>query len=225
MTKVLSIFGGWPGHRPYVIGDWADGLLDELGFQVHRSSDIFVLDADLTSYDLIVLGWNNALTTEDLSDSQESALLDAVAAGTGVAAWHGAVGAFRSSLKYHFMLGGDFIEHPAGEAYPQPYDVTIADAEHPITRGVSSFKVASEQYYMHVNPNNTVLAETVFTGEHIPWLQDHRMPQAWARNWGAGRVFYHAIGHDPDDLADSNVRLLTKQGLKWAARESPSSAD
>lgn len=218
MTKVLFLYGGWPGHRPYEMGAWTRDLFGELGFEVDETQDIFTLDADLRGYDLIVLGWNNALTTEDLSDSQEQHLLDAVEAGTGLAAWHGAGAAFRASLKYHFLLGGDFIEHPAGEGFPYPYAVTITDAEHPVTAGVGDFKVASEQYYMHVNPNNHVLAETVFTGEHLPWLDGHRSPVAWVRQWGAGRVFYHSIGHSPSDLADPNVRLLTKQGLQYAAR-------
>lgn len=219
MTKALSLFGGWPGHSPYAIGRWAREILDELEYDVVETSDIFALDADLTEYDLIVLGWNNALTTEDLTDAQERALLGAVESGTGVAAWHGASAAFRSSLQYHFMLGGDFIEHPGGEAYPQPYEVTIVDTEHEVTKGVESFPVASEQYYMHVNPNNHVLAETVFTDDHLPWLAGHRMPQAWVRQWGEGRVFYHTVGHDPSNLQDANVRRLTKQGMAWAARK------
>jgi type 1 glutamine amidotransferase len=218
-ARVLSLFGGWPGHRPYEIRDWTRHLLDEIGCDVVDSSDVFALDADLTGFDLIVLGWNNALTTEDLSDAQEHALLSAVEAGTGLAAWHGAAAAFRSSLKYHFLLGGDFIEHPAGEAYPQPYQVTIVDRDHEVTRGVRDIQVASEQYYMNVDPNNHVLAETVFTGEHLPWLDGHRMPQAWVRQWGRGRVFYHTIGHSPRDLADPNVRRLTKQGIAWAMRK------
>ncbi len=218
MTRVLSLFGGWPGHQPYAVAAWAGELLEELGCDVVQTSDIFALDSDLSVYDLIVLGWNNALTTEDLTDAQEAALLGAVASGTGVAAWHGAAAAFRSSLQYHFMLGGDFIEHPAGEAVPQPYDVVVTDRDHPVTQGVDSFPVQSEQYYMHVNPNNHVLAETVFSGEHLPWLEGHRMPQAWVRSWGEGRVFYHAIGHDLSNLSDANARLMTKQGMAWAAR-------
>jgi type 1 glutamine amidotransferase len=218
MTRTLSLFGGWPGHSPSQIGAWTRGILDELGHQVDETSDMFALDADLTGYDLIILGWNNALTTEDLTEAQEAALLGAVEGGTGVAAWHGAAAAFRSSLAYHFLLGGDFIEHPAGEGYPQPYDVTIVDHDHPITAGVGDFSVASEQYYMHVDPNNHVLAETTFTGEHLPWLAGHRMPQAWVRRWGGGRVFYHAIGHTVADLDDPDVRRLTARGIAWAAR-------
>jgi hypothetical protein len=31
-------------------------------------------------------------------------------------------------------------------------------------------------------------------------------------------VFYHSIGHDTTNLADPNIRALTKQGLQWAVR-------
>jgi type 1 glutamine amidotransferase len=193
-------------------------LVGELGFDIEESQDIFTLDRDLTAYDLIILGWNNALTTEDLSDSQENHLLAAVEAGTGIAAWHGAAAAFRSSLRYHLMLGGDFLAHPAGEGYPQPYNVSVVDREHEVTQGVSDFPVASEQYYMGVDPNNRVLAETTFTGEHFAWFDGLKSPVAWVRQWGKGRVFYHSIGHATQDLAGDDVRRLTKQGIAWAAR-------
>ena len=218
MTNVLYLYGGWPGHSPYDIAQWTRQLIGELGFEAEESQDIFTLDRDLTDYDLIILGWNNALTTEDLSDSQEDHLLAAVEAGTGIAAWHGAAAAFRSSLRYHLMLGGDFLAHPAGEGYPHPYDVTIVDRNHDVTRGVDDFHVASEQYYMSVDPNNVVLAETTFDGEHFAWLDGLKSPVAWVRHWGLGRVFYHSIGHAPQDLADEHVRLLTKRGIAWAAR-------
>lgn len=116
------------------------------------------------------------------------------------------------------MLGGDFLAHPAGEGYPHPYDVTIVDRGHEVTQGVGDFPVASEQYYMSVDPNNHVLAETTFNGEHFAWLDGLKSPVAWVRQWGQGRVFYHSIGHAPQDLAGDDVRRLTKQGIAWAAR-------
>lgn len=218
MTRVLYLYGGWPGHQPYQVAKWANALFAELGFDVVETNDVFALDADLTGYDLIALNWNNALVTEGLSAAQEAGLLTAVERGTGVVAWHGAAAAFRASLKYHWLIGGSFLEHPAGEGVKYPYTVTVTDREHEITRDVTDFRVASEQYYMSVDPNNHVLAETVFTGDQLPWLDGMRMPQAWTRTWGAGRVFYSAIGHDPDDLADPQVTRLAKQGFAWAAR-------
>lgn len=218
MTNVLYLYGGWPGHRPYNIAEWTRDLVGELGYDIEESHDIFTLDRDLTAYDLIILGWNNALTTEDLSDSQEDHLLEAVESGTGIAAWHGAAAAFRSSLRYHLMLGGDFLAHPGGEGYPHPYEVNVINRDHPVTQGVSDFSVASEQYYMSTDPNNEVLAETTFDGSHLAWLDGLKSPVAWVRQWGEGRVFYHSIGHAPQDLAGADVRRLTKQGIAWAAR-------
>lgn len=218
MTRVLYLYGGWPGHRPAEVAEWATEQLHRLGFDVEHTQDPFRLDDDLGRYDLLVLGWTQALTTEDLTPAQEECLLRAVAAGTGVAGWHGMAASFRASLPYHLVIGGAFVEHPGGEGYPQPYDVTIVDREHEVTAGVRDFSAATEQYYMHTDPNNHVLAETVFSGEHLPWLEGRRMPVAWVRTWGGGRVFYSAIGHSPDDLRDPDVTRLVRQGMAWAAR-------
>jgi hypothetical protein len=218
MTRVLYLYGGWPGHKPYEVAKWARKLFAELDFDVEETNDIFALDADLTGYDLIALNWNNALLSEGLSLAQETSLLTAVQQGTGVAAWHGAAAAFRTSLKYHWLIGGSFLEHPAGEGVKYPYSVSVVDRQHEITDGVDDFQVASEQYYMSVDPNNHVLAQTTFTGDQLPWLAGARMPQAWTRTWGAGRVFYSAVGHDLDDLDNPHVTRLVRQGFAWAAR-------
>ena len=218
MARIFHLYGGWPGHYPYEVAAWTRELFDELDFNVEESTDIFSLDRDLTRYDLIVVGWNNAVTTETLTASQEDHLLQAVQGGCGLAGWHGAGAAFRSSLKYHWVLGGSFLEHPAGEGFPHPYEVNITDQTHEVTAGVQDFGVRSEQYYMQIDPNVHVLAETTFDGEPFPWLAGARSPVAWVRPWGAGRVFYHSIGHDTGNLTDPNVRRLTKQGLSWAVR-------
>ena len=218
MKRALFLYGGWPGHQPYKVAAWARGLLTSLDFEVDEVQDTFRLEDDLTCYDLIVLGWTQALTTEDLSDAQERSLLTAVSKGVGVAGWHGMTASFRASLQYSLLIGGSFLEHPGGEGTPVPYPVFITDPGHPVTEGVTDFAAASEQYYMHVDPNNHVLAETVFTGEHIGWLDGARMPVAWARTWGAGRVFYNAIGHTPEDLQAPEVTRLVRQGMRWAAR-------
>lgn len=219
MTKALFLYGGWPGHRPYEVADWAVALMEEkVGLTVDATTDPFRLEGDLTVYDVIVLGWTQALTTEDMTDNQERSLMDAVAGGTGVAGWHGMAASFRASLPYHFITGGAFIEHPGGEGNPVPYDVTIVDRDHPVTVGVSDFSVASEQYYMHVDPNVHVLAETVFSGEHLDWVEGARMPVAYVKTFGKGRVFYETVGHSPEDLRQDEVTLLVEQGIRWVTR-------
>ena len=219
MANALFLYGGWPGHRPYEVAEWAVSLMeDDLGLAVTATTDPFRFEDDLTVYDLIVIGWTQALTTEDLTDKQERSLLHAVSNGTGVAGWHGMAASFRSSLPYHFVIGSAFIEHPGGEAVPVPYPVSVTDHAHPVTQGVSNFTAATEQYYMHVDPTVHVLADTVFSGEHLPWLDGVRMPVAYVKTFGEGRVFYETIGHQPGDLLEPNVSRLVRQGMGWATR-------
>jgi type 1 glutamine amidotransferase len=218
MTRVLFLYGGWPGHFPYEVADWARGVMAELDFDVEEIQDPHRLEGDLTVYDLIVLGWTQALTTEDLSDKAEQRLVEAVRSGTGVAGWHGMTASFRASLPYQFIVGAAFVEHPGGEGVRVPYDVEIVDREHPVTRGVNDFRVASEQYYMLVDPAVHVLATTTFTGEHLPWLDGIVMPAAYVKQFGEGRVFYVSPGHEPDELAAPDMTRLVRQGMRWAAR-------
>ena len=42
----------------------------------------------------------------------------------------------------------------------------------------------SEQYYMHVDPSNEVLATTTFSGEHAPWIAGAIVPVVWKKRWG-----------------------------------------
>jgi uncharacterized protein len=218
MTRVLYLYGGWPGHRPYDVAQWAASLMDGLGFDVEHCNDPHRLEEDLTVYDLIVVGWTQATTTEDLSDRAEARLHEAVRGGTGLAGWHGMAASFRSSLQFSLIAGASFLEHPGGEGVPVPYDIEIVDREHPVTAGVESFRIASEQYYMHVDPSAHVLATTTFTGEHFPWLDGVVMPAAYTHTWGDGRVFYASPGHDPGELRIPQAERLVRQGLEWAAR-------
>jgi hypothetical protein len=70
----------------------------------------------------------------------------------------------------------------------------------------------SEQYYMHVDPANHVLATTTF--EH----NGCTVPVAWKKMWGKGRVFYSSLGHVAKDLDVPEVLTIQSRGMLWAAR-------
>jgi type 1 glutamine amidotransferase len=44
------------------------------------------------------------------------------------------------------------------------------------------------------------------------------MPTIWKKRFGAGKVFYQAVGHDARDFAIPEVREITRRGFTWAAR-------
>ena len=65
------------------------------------------------------------------------------------------VDAFRDAVEYQFMVGGQWVAHPGNII---DYTVDVADPLDPIMAGIKAFPYTSEQYYMHVDPANHVLA-------------------------------------------------------------------
>jgi len=214
MKKALVVYGGWDGHSPKATSELIAGDLRAAGFDVTISDSLdALLDAEkLKTYDLLVPNWTMGQITGD----QEKALVSAVAAGTGLGGFHGGMGdAFRSATSYQFVVGGQFVAHPDNM---KDYVVHISKGSDPIVAGLKDFAVHSEQYYMHVDPSNEVLATTTFQTKDAPWVNGTVMPVVWKRKYGAGRVFYQSIGHGPKELDIPEVREITKRGLIWAAR-------
>ena len=96
--------------------------------------------------------------------------------------------------------------------------VNITKKADPIVAGLNDFTVHSEQYYMHVDPSNEVLATTTFQTTSAPWVNGTVMPVVWKRKYGQGRVFYQSVGHSTKELEIPEVREITRRGLLWAAR-------
>jgi uncharacterized protein len=212
--RVLMVAGGWEGHEPRQCADIFAGVLRADGFDVTESDtlDAYLDAAAMQRYDLIVPIW----TMGQITKEQERGLLDAVAAGTGVAGWHGGMGdAFRNNTEYQFMVGGQWVAHP-GDVID--YTVQITNHDDPITAGLNDFAMHSEQYYLHVDPSNEVLATTTFSGEYAPWIAGTVMPVAWKRRWGQGRVFYCSLGHKAVDFDVPEAREIVRRGMHWATR-------
>ncbi len=211
MKKVLLLSGGWPGHYPEAIAEFAmqHWLQD---FEVTRSTSLDDLShLNLREFDLIIPNW----TQGKLDKQQETALVSAIEQGVGLAAWHGSADAFNDNHMFHFVLGGQFICHPGDFV---EYQVRFTDSGDDITAGLKDFTVFSEQYYMHVDPSNEVLATTKFNGNTFPWIDGIEIPAAWKRQWGKGRVFYQSVGHTVTEFSIPEVRELMKRGIEWAAR-------
>ena len=212
--RALIVHGGWDGHQPAAFADHYATVLRGEGFEVELRDTLDALrDGEaLGRLSLIVPIW----TMGTIETAQLQPLAEAVAGGVGLAGFHGGMGdAIRDATEFQLMVGGQFVGHPDGI---KDYEVTIADRDHPITRGLREFRVTSEQYYMHVDPSNDVLATTTFHPETAPWLEGVIMPVVWTRRWGAGRVFYSSLGHALGDLDVPEVPEIQRRGMLWAAR-------
>ena len=214
MKSALFVWGGWEGHEPQKCTEIFAPWLQEQGYTVEISDtlDSYLDTAKLQSLDLIVQVW----TMDTITAEQEKGLLEAVKSGVGFAGWHGGMAdSFRNSVDYQFMVGGQWVAHPGNII---DYEVNIINHEDAITAGLSDFKMHSEQYYMHVDPSNKVLATTTFSGEHVPWIEGNVIPVVWKRMWGAGRVFYSSLGHVAADFNVPEAREIMNRGLLWASR-------
>jgi hypothetical protein len=113
------------------------------------------------------------------------------------------------------MTGGQWVAHPGNII---SYRVNIIDRNDPITVGIEDFDYVSEQYYMHVDPSNRVLATTTFSGDYCYWIQGVQMPVVWKRRHGRGRVFYSSLGHVAAEFSVPEMATLFRRGMRWAAR-------
>jgi type 1 glutamine amidotransferase len=212
--RALILAGGWAGHEPQATSELFRGELARAGFDVTIATTLdALLDSALAkTFDLIVPNW----TMGELSAAQETALLEAVKSGVGVGGFHGGMGdAFRGSPGFQFMVGGQFVAHPDDH---KDYVVHLVRREDPVVAGLADFAFHSEQYYMHVDPSNEVLATTTFECAEAPWISGTVMPVVWKRRFGQGRVFYSSLGHNAAQFAVPEVREITRRGLIWAAR-------
>jgi len=214
MRKALIVWGGWSGHEPEQGAAIVGQMLREEGFDVRtETSTAAFADPQLGELSLIV-----PIYTMSKIEKDELANLErAVRGGVGLAGYHGGMGdAFRDAPDYQFMVGGQWVAHP-GDIIDYRVDITRPDD--PVMAGLpTSFAYRSEQYYMHVDPSNQVLATTTFGGEHAEWIDGVVMPVVWKRRHGRARVFYSALGHVASEFETPEMRAILRRGMVWAAR-------
>jgi hypothetical protein len=212
----LILWGGWSGHQPEEVAHIFGDALQQHGFTATLSPTLDALldTREMERASLII----PIYTMSTITQPQLAALLAAVQRGVGLGGCHGGMcDAFRQETEYQFMTGGQWVAHPGGATVTYPVQITNHD--HFITAGSRDFSVTSEQYYLHVDPANVVLATTRFPtvdGPHVPNGQVD-MPVIWTKYYGRGRVFYCSIGHQAHNVRQPEVLQLCTRGLLWAA--------
>jgi type 1 glutamine amidotransferase len=213
MKDALIVWGGWDGHEPEAGASILGDMLLAEGFSVRIATETAAFaDPALHELSLIV----PIYTMSGIEKGELANLEAAVRGGVGLAGYHGGMGdAFRNEPLYQFMCGGQWVAHPGNVI---AYRVDITRPDDPVMAGLSSFDYRSEQYYMHVDPANEVLASTTFTGEHAPWIEGVVMPVVWKRRHGEGRVFYSSLGHVASEFDVPEMAAIIRRGMLWAAR-------
>jgi type 1 glutamine amidotransferase len=209
--RALVVRGGWEGHFPVEATELFIPFLRENDFEV-TVSDTTESYLDLDGTDLVL----QCISMGEITGEQVKGLEAAVRNGTGLAGWHGGiVDSFRANTDYSFMTGGQFISHPGG-LVDHRIDIVSDD---PIVDGLTHFDLHTEQYYVHADPTNNVLATTTFRAHpDFPWIEGATMPAVWTRGWGDGKVFVCTPGHSLADLDVPEIRTIIERGLLWASK-------
>ena len=214
--KVLIFQGGWDGHEPKLTSARFAHMLGRHGYHCEITDTLDTLaDAEmLTGLDLIVACW----TMGEINHDYVVNISKAVGSGVGLAGCHGGMcDSFRQDTEWQFMTGGQWVSHPGGDG--THYKVNIVRGSSPLTEGINDFMASSEQYYLHVDPANEVLATTRYPVANYYHAANGEVdvPVAWTRRWGHGRVYYSAMGHHDDVFNIPEAEEMMRRGFLWAA--------
>lgn len=210
-------------------------VLDATGrFDVRVTEEPMSMSAEsLRPYDVLIVNYCGPRW----SPATEKAVEDFVRAGKGMVAIHaasypfgdvevlaekmGRTGVFEKPWpEWARMIGARWAaaEPKTGHGARHAYKVTWKDTAHPIARGLAPHFLISDELYhnFRLEPGIHVLA-TAFdaldkrgTGNDEPLL--------WTVNYGTGRVFHTALGHDLAAMQSPGFIASYARGVEWAAR-------
>ncbi|WP_149303427.1 PVC-type heme-binding CxxCH protein [Pareuzebyella sediminis] len=174
------------------------------GINITYTEDVNDLNPEkLSLYDGLIIYANH----DEISSSQEKALLNYVREGHAFIPLHCASFCFRNSPEYVDMVGAQFKEHGTGT-----FTADIVAKDHPIMQNVEPFSTWDETYvHDKIAEDINVLMERVEGEHHEPWT--------WVKNYGQGKVFYTAYGHDERTWSHPGFQNLVKEGILWAVPE------
>jgi type 1 glutamine amidotransferase len=151
---------------------------------------------------------------------QQQAFTDLFKAGIGLVATHHSLGAHATWPEYMKIIGGKYVfkaetidgkeQGKSNFAHDQEVNVSIADKEHPITKGLTSFTIHDETY------GNCYVAP----GVHVLLTTDHpkcTREMAWTTQYGNSRVCYLMLGHDNQAWVNPNYKELILRAIRWSA--------
>lgn len=180
-------------------------------FMVTETEDLSAMSAaNLGNFDVVMF----ALTSGELplTATQRSALLDFVSSGHGFIGFHSATDTLYEWPEYGRLVGAYFRDHP----WTRQGTVIIEDASHPANAGVADrFSLVEEFYVFQDNPRGRVQVLLHLDAASVGASGDY--PLAWAQPFGAGRVYYNALGHFPATWDDARFQRQLINAIRYAA--------
>lgn len=167
-------------------------------------------------YDVIVsYDMDNTIPPEQLKPFGEL-----LKKGIGLVALHHNMAAHQNWEEYRHIIGGKFVLKAmdidgkkygvSGWDHDQEVPVTIADKDHPITRGLKDFTIHDEVYNKFYVASDAKVLLTTHHPKNDPQI-------GWVKQYGRSRVFYFMLGHDSKAWKNPNYPEILSRGIHWVA--------
>jgi len=231
--RVLILSGrnnhDWRATTPFL----QERLVETGRFDVRVTEEPAGLTAEaLAPYDLIVLDYCGPRW----GAIAERAVEEFVRGGKGLVAVHGANYAFgemevlgdghvRTGIfeppwpEYARMIGGIWVEGPPKTAHGDRHSfrVKFIDRQHPVAAGMPESFIATDELYH--NPRMEQQTHILATAYSDPATRGTGKdePILWTVDYGKGRTFYTALGHNPAAMSEPGFIATFLRGCEWAA--------
>ena len=234
--QVLIVTGqnghNWKGTTPIL----RKILEDTTKFEVRVTEEFRGAGPEtLAPYDLVVLNYFEGGRPERrFGERADNALLDFVKNGKGLVVYHFSMAAFDGWTEYEKMSAGNWRPNNGHHSALHSYVVDIKDTEHPITKGLKlSFPQPNDELYGNLRwqpAGSYHLLASAYDDHELYKASrtDARAPQKlegpgdnepmlWTVDYGKGRVFTTALGHDVEQVQTPAFMTTFARGAEWAA--------
>jgi type 1 glutamine amidotransferase len=221
-AKILVLTGNeYPGHH---WKETAPLLAKFLATDSRLATSVnpdpkFMASPKLFDYDAVVLNYMN-WNSPDPGPEARANLKKYVAGGKGLVLVHFACGAFQGWPEFAEIAGRVWDPKRRPHDPYGKFTVEIADRSHPISQGMPPFETTDELY--------TCLAGSAaihVLAKATSKVDQKEYPLAFVHEYGKGRVFHCALGHDVKALSVAAVQELYRRGTAWTVGLSPVPAD
>jgi uncharacterized protein len=121
---------------------------------------------------------------------------------------------------YREMLGGEFEVHHEQVVI----DALNVDPSHPANRHLGpswNLQGRKDEIYLFKNYLRSSLHELLVLDRHPNTRAPGHFGISWCREFGSGRVFYTALGHNEQLWEQPEFRKHVLGGIAWALRDAP----
>jgi len=184
-------------------------------YEVVATKDCSLINAkSLATFDAVLFYTTGELP---IAKPQLAEFIDWIADGGAFVGIHCATDTLYEYEPYVEMIGGSFDGHP----WHEEVSLTVADGKHPATKHLDATWEIKDEIYQFKSQRGSLLHGLLSLSGTKADLskgkrEDAEYLTAWCRPFGAGRVFYTALGHREEVWEDETFRAHLLAGVEWS---------